>query len=100
MDSYIFLIFLIPFAKITKPFPKVSGCAAKRHRTAQTIKLKAEIQLYMPECKLRLKAVRAYSTDQHDYFGGFIPKHTELSQSIIFSRRQPAHILSSICNQS
>lgn len=36
----------------------------------------------MPECKLRFKAV--YSTDQHSYFGGFIPKHTELSESIIF----------------
>lgn len=38
----------------------------------------------MPECKLRLKAVRACSTDQRGYLGGFIPKYTELSQSVIF----------------
>lgn len=37
----------------------------------------------MPECKLRFKAVRGCRRDQHGYFGGFIPKHTELSKSII-----------------
>lgn len=37
----------------------------------------------MPECKLRLKAVRAYSTD-HGYFGVFISKYTDCSLSVIF----------------
>lgn len=45
IPTFVIRIFLIPFAKITKPFPKMSGCVVKRHKIAQTIKLKAEIQL-------------------------------------------------------
>lgn len=63
----------------------MSGCTIKGHRTAQTIKCKAEIQLYMPECKPKLKSVRACNADQHGYFGGLLPNTFNSLKSIIFT---------------
>lgn len=45
IPTFVTGIFLIPFAKNMKPFLKMSRCAVKRHKTAQIIKLKAEIQV-------------------------------------------------------